>query len=205
MIDLHMHTLHSDGSDSVEDLLTKVQAKGLKTISITDHNSVGAYIVMENINVKDFYDGEIIVGIELNTKVLNIPIEILGYGIDYKVMNELLKGVYLPAEKRNLLEASRLHKKCLKFGLKMEENCVEYFDGSVFASKFILSEIMKYEENKAIIGDEAWGNMKVFYRKYMSNPEGPLYVEMDDIIPDFETAANLVRKAGRIGIYSSYF
>ena len=30
----------------------------------------------------------------------------------------------------------------------------------------------------------------------MSNPEGILYVEMDDFVPDFNTAANLVREAG---------
>lgn len=30
----------------------------------------------------------------------------------------------------------------------------------------------------------------------MSNPKMPLYVEMDDFVPDFETASNLIRQAG---------
>ncbi len=49
-----------------------------------------AYEELEHIKIEDFYSGNIITGIELNTKVLNIPIEILGYGIDYKKINNLL-------------------------------------------------------------------------------------------------------------------
>ena len=43
MIDLHIHTNHSDGTDSVEELLKKAEVKNLEIISITDHDSVGAY------------------------------------------------------------------------------------------------------------------------------------------------------------------
>lgn len=84
MIDLHMHTTYSDGSENCETILKKCQEKKLNYISITDHNTALAYEELEDKKVKDFYTGKIIPGIELNTKVLNIPIEILGYGIDYK-------------------------------------------------------------------------------------------------------------------------
>ena len=30
----------------------------------------------------------------------------------------------------------------------------------------------------------------------MSDPKAPLYVEMDDLVPDFETASSLIREAG---------
>ena len=36
----------------------------------------------------------------------------------------------------------------------------------------------------------------IFYRRYMSNPECDLYVEMDDLVPEFNVAANLIREAG---------
>lgn len=91
MIDLHMHTKYSDGSDSLCELLTRVENKKLNTISITDHNTGLAYEEMEKIDLRKYYTGKIIPGIELNTKVLGVPIEILGYGIDYKKMNELVK------------------------------------------------------------------------------------------------------------------
>lgn len=50
MIDLHMHTKYSDGSDSLCELLTRVENKKLNTISITDHNTALAYEEMEKIN-----------------------------------------------------------------------------------------------------------------------------------------------------------
>ncbi len=42
-IDLHIHTNHSDGTDSVEELLRKAENKKLEIISITDHDQIGAY------------------------------------------------------------------------------------------------------------------------------------------------------------------
>lgn len=50
MIDLHMHTKYSDGSDSLCELLTRVENKKLNTISITDHNTALVYEEMEKIN-----------------------------------------------------------------------------------------------------------------------------------------------------------
>ena len=47
-----------------------------------------------------------------------------------------------------------------------------------------------------MISEDAWTDTRIFYRKYMSNPEGMLYVEMDDFVPDFETAANIIRTCG---------
>lgn len=196
MIDLHMHTKYSDGSDSCTEILKRVQERNLNTISITDHNTALSYEELENIEIQNFYKGNIIPGIELNTKVLNIPIEILGYGIDYKKMNELVKNVYIPAEKRNRIEVERLYNKCIKSGIILEENCLENYNQNDFASKFIHKEIIKNNKNKKFISEEAWDDVKVFYRAYMSNPECVLYVEMDDFVPDFNTAANLVREAG---------
>ena len=37
MIDLHMHTIYSDGSKTVEEVLKMCEEKKLEYISITDH------------------------------------------------------------------------------------------------------------------------------------------------------------------------
>ena len=39
MIDLHMHTTYSDGTENCETVLKKCQQKNLDYISITDHNT----------------------------------------------------------------------------------------------------------------------------------------------------------------------
>lgn len=196
MIDLHTHTAYSDGTSSVVELLERAESNGISVLSITDHNTAMAYEELEKLDVKKYYSGKIIPGIELNTKILDIPIEILGYNIDYKKTNEILKNVYISAEKRNKIEVQRLYEKCISAGIKLDENCLENFDGKSFASKFIQNEIKKYSENAKVISEDALEDTKIFYRKYMSNPEGILYVEMDDFVPNFETASNVIRQAG---------
>lgn len=196
MIDLHMHTTYSDGTESCTTVLKKCQEKNLNYISITDHNTALAYKELEKLDVKSLFSGKIIPGIELNTKALNIPIEILGYGIDYNKMNELVKKVYISATERNKIEVKRLYDKCIQAGIILDKNCLDNYNPEMFASVFFHNEITKYEENKNILSEEAWNSSKIFYRQYMSDPKTPLYVEMDDFVPDFEIASNLVRQAG---------
>ena len=196
MIDLHIHTNYSDGSESCTSVLKKCQEKNLDFISITDHNTALAYEELEKINIKDFYSGKIIPGIELNTKVLNIPIEILGYGINYKKINTLAKQLYISASEKNLIEFKRLYEKCLNYNIKLDKNCLDNYDSNTFASIFFHKEIIKHLENKNLISEEAWNSSKIFYRQYMSNPNTPLYVEMDDLVPDFYAASNLIKQSG---------
>ena len=196
MIDLHMHTTCSDGTESCETVLKKCQEKNLNYISITDHNTARAYEELEKMDFLSLFKGKIIPGIELNTKALNIPIEILGYGIDYKKMNELATKVYIPPKERNLIEFKRLYDKCIKYGIILDKDCANSYDPNTFASGFFHKEIIKHEENKNLLSLEAWDSSKIFYRQFMSDPNMPLYVKMDDLVPDFNTASNLVRQAG---------
>lgn len=204
MIDLHMHTKYSDGTDEIIDILKKAEEKKLKCISITDHNTVNAYLALENINVSDYYSGKIIIGVELNTKVLNVPIEILGYNFDYKLLKEKLPNIYISAEERNKIEFSRLVEKCKKAGIEISDDDISKYDGKSFTSKYIHQIITKDVNNKKYFDEDTFNSNINFYRKYMSDPTGPFYVEMDDIVPDFETAANLIKECGRKSFLASY-
>lgn len=55
MIDLHMHTKYSDGTDGVIEFLKKAEKANLDIISITDHNTVKAYFELEKLNIKDYF------------------------------------------------------------------------------------------------------------------------------------------------------
>ena len=196
MIDLHMHTSYSDGTDSLTEILQNCEKKQLSVISITDHNNCDAYFEMEKLKISDYYSGKIIPGIELNTKADGVPIEILGYNINYKIINELAKEVYLSPDKRNELEFERLVKKCKDYGIVLDEDVLEQFDKNDFASVAIHKSITNHLENKAKINERSWNSSRDFYRDYMSNPNTPLYVEMEDLVPDLDTAINIVKKAG---------
>lgn len=78
--DLHTHSIFSDGSCAVEDILDLAKHIGLECVSITDHDTVaGQHIAMQygaKIGVK------VISGIELSASA-GVSVHILGYNIDY--------------------------------------------------------------------------------------------------------------------------
>lgn len=195
MIDLHMHSTHSDGTDTVMDILKKAQEKNLSYISITDHNTCSAYIELQSIDSKKYYSGKIIPGIELNTTILGVPIEVLGYGIDIKLMQENLNGIYLSPKERNLLEIKRLYKKCLKAGIKLNSDFVGNYSPNIYASEYLHKIITQYEGNKQFIDDDAWNDSLVLYRKYMSDPNSIFFVDMNDVLPDLKSTIDLVKKS----------
>ena len=90
MIDLHTHTKYSDGTDSFTELLKNTEKSQVNFLSITDHNTCKAYNEIPSSDYKKYYSGNIITGVELNTKILSIPIEVLGYNINLRKMQKLI-------------------------------------------------------------------------------------------------------------------
>ena len=86
MIDLHIHTTFSDGSDEPEVILRKAEQLGLRYISITDHDSLGAYENLNDNSISRYFSGNIIPGCEFSVVHNKMPIEVLGYGIDFDVI-----------------------------------------------------------------------------------------------------------------------
>ena len=62
MIDLHMHTTYSDGSNTVEEVLEKAEKLKLEIISITDHDNCKAYKELKNEEIRSKFSGKIIPG-----------------------------------------------------------------------------------------------------------------------------------------------
>ena len=105
-----------------------------------------------------------------------------------------MSSLYLTPKERNKIEFDRLCKKCFQSNIILDEKELSNYDYNEFASKFIHSLITKNDLNKKYIDSESWTNSSIFYRKYMSNPNTPLYVEMDDIVPDFNQVFNLIKE-----------
>lgn len=196
MIDLHMHTNYSDGTNTCTEILKKAEEKKLTYISITDHNTCKAYDELRKINIKNFYTGKIIKGIELNTKVLGIPIEILGYGVDTDFINKNIDKLYISNRERNIIELKRIYEICVNNNIDVGENFIENYNPEMYASKYLHQIITKNEKNKFLIDEDSWNNSNIFYRKFMSNPDTLFFVNTDDIVPSFKEASKLVKDAG---------
>ncbi len=199
MIDLHVHSKYSfDGSEELSAILKQAEQLKLSYISITDHNNADAYNELEKMNIKEIYSGKIIPGIEIHTKAAGVPIEILGYNFDYKKMNENMQRIMISSEERTKVEFERLVEKCRKYGIKLDEDITKKFDYSEFASGYVHRNMKKYAVNKEKINARSWETSRDFYRDYMSNPDAPLFVEVDDLVPDLDDAINSVLEAGGI-------
>ena len=74
MIDLHIHSVYSDGTCTVEEIINKAKLLGLKQIAITDHNILDGSIFGKEISNIDF-----IVGTELSVGYNNHEVHLLGY------------------------------------------------------------------------------------------------------------------------------
>ena len=82
MVDLHIHTNASDGTDSPIELLRKIRESGITTFAITDHDTITGAIDM---NGYEHDDITFIRGIEFScrTRNTNTKCHILGLNYDY--------------------------------------------------------------------------------------------------------------------------
>lgn len=120
MIDLHIHSIFSDGSDTIEELLNQFDLLKLKMVSITDHDTVDGIRAIKKKKVSSF--AEIINGVELSIETAGKEIHLLGYNfsmesvlvkkIDYlkkvnmrKYIDFLKSGNKFREERMNLEEA----------------------------------------------------------------------------------------------------
>lgn len=74
MIDLHIHSVYSDGTYTVEEILNKAKSLGLSQIAITDHNILDGSILASTISDIDF-----VIGTELSVGYKGSEVHLLGY------------------------------------------------------------------------------------------------------------------------------
>jgi hypothetical protein len=80
-VDLHIHTIYSDGKLFPKEVLMKAKENELKIISITDHDEIKGS--MEGVKLGKEFGVEVIPGVEISTKYGEKSIHILGYFIDF--------------------------------------------------------------------------------------------------------------------------
>ena len=199
MIDLHMHTTYSDGTDSLKELLLNAEKNKLEIISITDHNNCNSYFEMEKINIKDYFSGNIIVGCEFTTSFNGQLIEVLGYGIDYKIVDKYMKDFYNSKKIKESDEIifNNFLEKIEKLGLKYDlDEIMKNKHKNIFKERAITLELFNYDENKIILKEDIWNNYSDFYRKGLTNPKSKIFLNYIDFQPSLKEIINLIHSAG---------
>lgn len=210
MIDLHMHTIHSDGTDSVIEILKKCEEKSLNVISISDHDSCLSYFDLETIDIKQYFSGQIIIGCEFSINYKGSMIEVLGYGFDYKKVNEFLKKYY---SRKNVNENNktlyqRLLNKIKELNLTFHQEDLklteEDFNQNLVAWD-IYEELSKYPENHEKLGDHLLDNFAKFLRNGLTNANSKLFVNYLEFKPHIDEIIDLIHENGGLAFLAHPF
>ena len=102
MIDLHSHTLHSDGDRSPAQLFAEAKAAGVEVLAVTDHDTVFGLeecrVASEAVGVR------FVTGIELSCELHGREVHVLGHFIDPRApaLEQMANGML--AERRERME-----------------------------------------------------------------------------------------------------
>jgi len=110
LIDLHVHSNYSDGTDSPAELLSLAGQRGLSALALTDHDTVsGIPPLLESAKRSRV---EAVPGIELSAECARGTMHILGYFIDHtcSVLLEKIEKLRSGREERNLAILKKLNK-----------------------------------------------------------------------------------------------
>lgn len=103
-IDLHMHSVESDGGATIEEILEDIMNKKIEVISITDHN------VLYNLDWFRTKMFKQISGVEISTEYNSEEIHILAYGVTDKI-KPFLESIRSNICKEHIRIVSELSKK----------------------------------------------------------------------------------------------
>ncbi len=141
-IDLHMHTVVSDGTDTPSEILSKVRSAGIDLFSVTDHDAIRACGMIREIITED--DPLFISGIEFSCKDELGKYHILGYGYDAKefaIRTIVMRGHAMRIEKTR----KRLDKLNSAFGLSFSDEDIRHlFENDNPGKPHIANLMVKY-------------------------------------------------------------
>ena len=201
MIDLHIHTTHSDGLDSLKNVLIKAESLGLNTISITDHDTCRAYNELEDNDYHEIFTGNIMKGIEISSKYKGHKIELLAYNFDdYNLVNKVIvkdsyhtnKDMYKIIEKERIKLIDKFRELGLIVNLDFYNNLfIDAFESKLYNSIRDINDTNKMIE---VLGDNYYNTGYQFYRKCVTSPESSFYIDYSVLNMDVGEICDFIHK-----------
>jgi len=121
-IDLHLHTVFSDGGKTVQEIFDIAHNNNVQILSITDHNNIDAYGKLTNI---DRHGIKVVQGIEIDARFEKVCIHIVVYAFEIgKEMHKYLQK----ARAYDIKEFKRMLKDCEKINnISFDKHVVKSF------------------------------------------------------------------------------
>lgn len=190
MIDLHLHSIGSDGSDTPEALVTAGVRAGLRALAITDHDTVAGVPSFLETCLRERVLG--LSGIELSVDTPSGSMHLLGYGIDPSApsLALALRQVQEGRRSRNGKILERLHH--LGISVSWEEVAGQSGGGEVGRPHFA----------RALMARGLADSVQDAFDRFLGRGR-PAYVERFRLDPD--AAIGLIRGAGGLPVVAHPF
>ena len=187
MVDLHSHTDKSDGTLSPAELIDLARRNGLRTLAITDHDTVAGYD--EGAPYARAAGLELICGVELSAKFHGRSVHVLGYFFSEPPGEEFrahLRRLETSRRERNGRLAARLR----ELGLQVEREEAE---------KLGHSQIGRPHFARLLVEKGYVADIREAFDRYLDE-SAPGYVERRD--PSLENVIHWIHGAGGLASWA---
>ena len=214
-IDLHLHTLASDGRLTPTELIQLVAKQGLETVSITDHDTTEGLAEAYEA-AKEFPGLRIIPGIEMSADIPGDEVHILGYFLRYEDPD--FQAKLLEFRRGRVERAQMMVEKLDALGVHIKWERVQHCagDGSVGRPNIALAMVEAgYCKEPKDAFDEYLGRNGLAYaeRAKMTPSEGVEMIEKVGGVPvlahptfmnDMEAGISSLKQVGLLGMEVYY-
>jgi 3',5'-nucleoside bisphosphate phosphatase len=189
--DLHLHSIHSDGSYTPTELVEMAGNIGLRTIALTDHDTVAG--IDEAMRAGQKKGIEVIPGIEFSTFRGKAEIHILGYYIDYR--SEILKNRIEQILTKRIDRAKKMIDKLNELGIMISYQGVRKLVGDRYIGRPHIALALQQAGYIKEVGE-------AFSDRYIGNG-GRAYIPKYQMSPD--EAIKLIKQVAGVAVLAHPF
>ena len=194
MIDLHVHSTFSDGSDTVEEIIQKANELNINHLSITDHNRCEAFLRKNKKCLKNF-KGKIITGTEISAYFDAQVLHVLAYGFNPRPINKFLNNRRISFKDVTKEEIKLIAAALDKLGIPYEMPDDTYNYEKQWSIRHFHKYICNEENcNKYFNGEKLTYNQ--LFWEHITNPNSPFFCDFSALRPTIIEVLTIVHKAG---------
>ena len=185
VIDLHAHSIYSDGTDTPEALVRAGAAAGLTPLALTDHDTLAGldrFLAMQSAVAT-----RLVPGIELSCRFLGRPLHVLGLFLD-------------PGDPRLLARVADMGRRRLERNRGMLERLRQRaipITWEEVAAQAPTELISRTHFARALVHRGAAGSPQDAFLRLIGD-DGPCFVPFQELTP--EEAAGWIREAGGVAV-----
>ena len=195
-IDLHFHSIYSEGGYSIPKLFTEAKKNNLSVLSLTDHNTITG--VEEALRIGQRENIKVIPGVEIYTSFGKHNLHLLGYNFNI-YCSELQKTLDKLAHQR-LSDIEKSFAILRKKGFKINEKRLFDTPSRYLGFGHIIAELKKFPQNMKIIKQNLKTKEPYFFdiiNKYFG-PKTKSYLPETSI--PIKRAIELIHHAGGLAV-----